>query len=432
MASAESNLPVRPEGLSPVEAGQRFLTLDVLRGIAVLGILTVNILFFAFPMEAVEQERLAGLPPADAVARLLVTFFSELKFITLFSLLFGMGLAVQSRRAQMTGRPFVGVYARRLCVLLLFGLLHATLLWYGDILTLYAVAGFVLLLCRNVRTSRLLIGAGILFIVPLLLSAAIQAIYGGDVLAGSWDAPAASSAATAPADVDAERFRAFFAREAEIYSRGTWPEMVEIRTASFLLISATVNLLFLLWRSLAMFLLGVVLVRLGFFDDREQNRGIYRRMIGLGLALAVPLQATSIYLHVADREHGWLAWASIAGLYVGSAGLSSAYAGAVGLACLDRAWAKRLAPLAAVGRMALTNYIGQSVLCGFIFYGYGLGRFGQLGYAHVLMVAVAIYGVQIIVSPWWLRRFRFGPLEWLWRSATYWKLQPMRRLSPIR
>lgn len=471
--NANASTPAGVAG-GPVSESERIVTLDVLRGAAVLGILLVNIAFFAAPLlesQDFRWKRAAGL---DAAMGLLVRVFCDFKFITLFSLLFGMGLALQSRRAAAAGRAFGGLYARRLLVLLAIGILHGVLLWYGDILGTYALLGFIALACRNVGTRRLLIAAGVLFTLPLLFLAGIAALapeadwsetqswgsYAEDErrarrgsTAHSHDgdsittAPALSAetvamsrsatkpaAASAPADRGEEierrviRLFQFLDREAEIYRKGPVRDIVLHRSIYyFIVVGLIFNAKVAAWRCLAMFFVGIVFMRWGVFDGTDRHAATFRCFLRWGLAIGLPLEIAAFILMNTSVPNAWIGWSGVTLHYTGSMALCLAYAGGLALLCMKSDWLHRLSPLAAVGRMALTNYLLHSVLCGLIFYSYGLGLFGAVGFAQCVGVALAIFGLQLVLSPHWLRHFQFGPVEWLWRCLTYGRLVPMRR-----
>lgn len=417
----------RPHGsgppAAPVRDAERIIVLDVLRGVAVLGILLVNVQFFAFTLDHAMTVSWRAMPPLDAAAKLFTGFFAEFKFISLFSMLFGMGLALMSGRAEQAGRPFGRLYARRLLVLLALGLLHGVLLWYGDILSLYALLGFIALLCRNLRPRTLVILAVVLFFAPLLCLGGCLAAFPDQGFSGGFDWATMGDQFGS----DAAPFFQFMADEERIYQSGTWGEMVLHRSATYALMLLFANLMTFGGRCLALFFLGIAMIRVGLFDDPQRHRPAFRRLLIFGLALGVPLQAAGLVLQTlySGTIIGDMAWFDLT--YLGSMGLSLAYLGGIALLCLRQDWVARLRPLAAVGRTALTNYLGHSVICGLVFYGYGLGLFGQVGHAFAFALVLAIFAAQLVISPLWLRWFRFGPVEWLWRSATYWRLQPMRR-----
>jgi len=426
---------------APVDEPQRVVMIDVLRGFAVLGILLVNIAYFAFPVLQADAITWWQQPWLEGIAILAVDFFCSFKFITLFSMLFGIGLALQNDRAKAAGRPFAGFYARRLGVLLLIGLLHGTLLWYGDILTVYALLGFVALLCRNFSAKVLLIVAIALFLVPVLGLSGCQALSSGDdIQIERWTdlgKPIAegireSSASKDDADAFVERLDAFLKfldDEERIYAEGTFWQQAQHRTIYFVAFNAKLGFLVFGWRCLSMFLLGMFLVRIGVFRSPHRSAGLSADFVKVGLPLGVGVQTLGF---LASWMYPGSSDAMIfhtTCLYVGSVGLTLAYLGIIATLCLRTNWLERMTPLAAVGRMALTNYLGHSIICGLIFYSHGLGLFGQVNHLTALLIAMGIFVVQWVASPIWLRHFRFGPVEWLWRTLTYGKRQPFVRRS---
>jgi len=430
-----------PVDAGPVRDAQRVVLIDVLRGFAVLGILLVNIAYFAFPLLKVDNTIWWERPGLEGVAILAVDFFCAFKFITLFSILFGIGLALQNERAKAAGRPFVGLYARRLGVLLLIGLLHGTLLWYGDILTVYAVLGFVALLCRNLAPKVLLIVAILLFLVPVLglpgcqvpsaetdLSVEGWAGLGDEIEAGIHESSTSEEDAAEVAAAIRD-FLDFLDDEQRIYAEGTFWEQVQHRSIYFVSLNIKLGILMVGWRCLAMFLLGIFLVRIGVFREPRRFAGLFVDLVKLGLALGIATQALGFFLAWRYPESGSCQLFYVTCLYVGSLGLTLAYLGIIATLCLRTTWLVRLAPLAAVGRMALTNYLGHSIICGLIFYSHGLGLFDRLTYLAALLIALGIFSVQLIASPIWLRHFKFGPAEWVWRTLTYGRRQAFIRQS---
>lgn len=435
-ATVERSVPIaEPVSAAPVADAQRVVLIDVLRGFAVLGILLVNIAYFAFPVLTAENTMWWEQPWLDGAVVLLVELFCSFKFITLFSILFGIGLALQSERAKAAGRPFAGFYARRLGVLLLIGLLHGTLLWYGDILTVYAVLGFAALLCRNLSPKALLIVAISLFLVPVLGLSGCQALTSGsdspiehwadlgpDIEAGLHES-AASEEDAAELAAKFWAFLDFLDDEERIYAEGTFWEQVRHRSIYFVSFNVKAGVTMFGWRCLAMFLLGMFLVRIGVLREPHRFADRFAGFVRVGLPAGIGIQALGFLL-------AWMYPHSLSCLlfyttclYVGSMGLTLAYLGIIATLCLRTLWLERLAPLAAVGRMALTNYLGHSIVCGLIFYSHGLGLFGQVTHVTTLLIALGIFAAQLIASPIWLRHFHFGPAEWVWRTLTYGRSQ---------
>lgn len=408
--------------LAPVAAPERIAEMDVLRGFALLGILLMNVEFFFRPLQGIYLGLDRSLQGADAVAAWLVMTFVQGKFYTLFSMLFGMGFAIQLERAAARGAGFGGAYSRRLLALLAFGLAHGLLIWAGDILVPYAVIGFVLLLFRKTPVSRLPKWAAALLLVPMLL----MSLFVAGVELASSNEVAREQIVRSQAESEAEILE--MARTAsEIYTGGDFGELTAQRGLDVLQ-----QLQFLPMFGitlLGLFLLGAWFVRSETITKASEHLPRFRRMLAIGLGAGAPLAVAAMSLGYGE---GLLrisprAFAASALMLVAALLLSFGYLAGVVLLVHRPGWRTRLAPLAAAGRMALTNYILQSVVMTAIAYSWGLGMFGRVPRAWQIALAVAVWGANVALSVWWLRRFRFGPLEWLWRTITYLAPQPMRR-----
>lgn len=402
---------------SPATA-ERIEIVDILRGFALFGILLVNMA--PFKAAAGPPSFGADGPLVDRLASLGILLLAQSKFFTLFSFLFGFGFAIQLLRAQARGVPFVPRFARRLLVLLVFGLLHAVLIWDGDILTLYALFGFVLLLFRDSAPRTLLRWSAGLLLVQLLLLAA-----GIGVLAWWSATPAGAAQIVEVESVVGRELAATRADALHVYGAGSYGEILAERVSGLpfvwgFLLSLQATPVF------AMFLLGLYVGRRGILQRPDEHLALLRRTRFWGLlgGLLVNLLIVGAFTQV-----GPVAALLVLGLNfpLGGPLLSMGYAATLALLVRRERWQCRLAPLAATGRMALTNYLLQSLICTTLFYGYGFGLFGRFGPAAGVLIAIVIYALQIPWSVWWLRRFQFGPMEWLWRSLTYGRVQPMRR-----
>lgn len=399
--------------LGPAVGTERVEVIDVLRGMALFGILAANLRGFAGPGAVYMDTKLFWTAPADRIVQSVIEVFIQGKFITIFSTLFGLGFAVMFDRAAARHAGFGLIYVRRLTILMAFGLLHAFLLWFGDILMTYAAAGLILLLFAR-RSLRTLLRWGIaLYCLPLV-------IFLGFVIAGWF-----GSAPKMPPLPTAEEL----ARTVAVYSGGTWMEILHerVKELSPILMMTT----FFLPRVVGLFLLGAWLWRIGLFRQTERFVPVLRRWMWPLFWFGVAGNAVYVALEQ---------WGSIdlrnpnpAGLAVWTlssaavAALSASYGVMVLLAYRDPDWRRKLAPFGAVGRMALTNYLLQSVICTTLFYSYGLGWYGKGGPALFLIPTFLIYGLQVPWSNWWLARYRFGPLEWFWRTMTYGNAPAMRR-----
>jgi uncharacterized protein len=409
--------------IGPVRPAERIETIDILRGWAIFGILVANMMVFAadyLPW----AERWPGL--ADRTTVFLIQFFGESKFWTLFSFLFGLGFALQLERAQARGVRFFPVYRRRLLALLLIGILHG-LIWEGDQLIIYALLGFLLFLFRG-RSPRTLVIAAV---GCLLLTLSIYSARDGIRELRKRDPETAQQAIRAAVQREMDR-KAWREQAVQTYSQGDFGDVVAWNAQNIARWhSSPYAYLSFLRGEFPLLLLGLFAARRRFLHDIPANRTFMWRVFWWGLALGLVCTSVSLLAeHISNpalpfltRQLRTLLWR------IGSPALCFFYASAIVLLVQRERWKRRLAPLGAVGRMALTNYLLQTLIGVTIFYHYGLGFYGKVGPAAGIGLTLLIYGLQILLSVWWLRRFRFGPAEWLWRTLTYGKLQPMR-VSP--
>ncbi len=409
--------------LAPVQPTERIQILDILRGFALFGILLVNMTIFSHPIQAILFPTDPATPWYDRAAEGLIRFLGEGKFYSLFSLLFGLGFTLLMDRIEARGGRFVPLYLRRLFVLLGIGMVHAFLIWMGDILIMYALFGFLLILFRKARPRTLLIWAIILIITPLLFNAAAT----GLVSLGRSVPEAAKQIDLAFAQTEAN-YIADMERAYQVYASGGFAEITRQRVYDYASMGPS-SFFVMGFNVMAMFLVGAYFGRRQIFQNLETNRNFFRKLLLWGLLIGLvgnALYATIIMPLSLIRLSGPLLLATV-GQGIGAPLLSLAYTSALCLLALSPRWSRRLQVLAPAGQMALTNYLMQSVICTLIFYGYGLGLYGQVGTAAGIGLTVAIYLLQVLLSQWWMKRFRYGPAEWLWRSLTYLKPQPMRR-----
>jgi uncharacterized protein len=398
---------------------QRVLAVDVVRGFALLGVLLVNMGFFAAPFHAILLETPWWTALPDRIAEFGVRTLAEGKFYLLFSLLFGVGMSIQMQRAAERGRGFAGYYVRRLLVLLGIGLAHALCLWYGDILTAYALLGFLLLPFRRRRDRTVLIWSGIIYLLPVLIMGAVA-------VAVELGRRFAAAEIAREFEGQAAEFRRIAAAAVEVYAHGSWSEIFQQRLIDLAEIS--VGYVMIGPAVLSMFLLGLYVGRRRILHEPEAHLRLLRGLVYFGLPLGLILNVG----HAVGREFTTLAEPSPAGwlvyvaLCIGTPLLGFGYAAGLVLLLRTERWRERLRPLAAVGRMALTNYLLQTLICTTVFYSYGLGLFGRVGPAVYVPLALVLYALQVPLSVWWLRRFRFGPMEWVWRTLTYGMPQPLR------
>jgi uncharacterized protein len=397
---------------------RRIASLDVLRGLAVLAILLVNAAYFAYPWQSGPNPLLEPGAPgtlADWVVFNVVKVVFEAKFVSLFSMLFGVSVYLIGKER---GAPEGRILRSRLFWLFLIGLIHGALIWYGDILLSYAIAGLLVMLARSWRVGALLAGAAVLYGLALLV------IVGGG-LAMTFippdQLPGVEAEVWAPGAQEMDR--AVAALGGTLASAGAENLRVWVDTGLNSLPA------YLLMAS-GLMMLGLALYKTGFFDGNWQPA----RYLGLVIAAMLALSALA-----------WNAWQNHALGYpflhmMGLGGglnlvlapvVTLGYASAIILALRAGSARWLTQALAPVGRMAFTNYLTQSVIMTSIFYGgRGLGLFGEVGRTELFLICLAIWAVQIAWSHWWLQRYAYGPLEWIWRSLTLGRLVPIRLAQP--
>lgn len=473
----------------PVASDDRIQALDVVRGVALLGIALMNVEFFNRPIGDLDAGLPLGANGLDYWAGWLVQVFVRGKFWTMFSLLFGMGFAVMLARATVAGRGFLWPYLRRTLALAAFGALHFIAVWTGDILFSYATGALLLVIVFAAKPQVLLW----LGVVLLLLAAAFGAAgaaghplpwqpmlgFGIPVLllgavayalrrwpVSGWRAaglalyllPALAmtlgSAAMLgrPPEAEQDRVRLAEARtaverkaiEAGIAQRAaqraahlqdiadetrlmrgdSYADATAWRAGHFLKMQGqSVGFAIIV---LGLFLLGAWFIRAGVMTDPAAHLRLFRWLAWLGIPLGIGLSVAGVLLapsHLRGQNDAAFQVGMGLGL-LGSLAASLGYIGAIvlGLHGRLRRWLALLAP---AGRMALTNYIAQSVIGTWVFYGYGLGQWG-MPRAQQLLYVLLVFALQVLASRWWLARFRYGPLEWLWRWATYGRPPAMR------
>ena len=437
----------RPE---PVAANERVEAVDVLRGFALLGILAMNIVAFAWPEAAYENPtRGGGFTGLDRVIWMFNHLFFEMKMMTLFSMLFGAGLVLMGERSDHRGASLRGVYYRRCLWLLVIGLIHSYLIWFGDILVLYAECGLIIYLFRRWRPWTL-ISVGVVFlcvVVPIVMGFAA----GINFLKNT----ANKAEAAVKADKQPTRFQAWiyydvwipkilpkldpnapkkqenFEKSIKVH-RGGYTGIVKERAKQLFFGQTLGFILGGFWLAGGRMLIGMGLMKLDVFSGRRSHR-FYIWLALLGYGIGLPLVAYDAYAMI--HTHFGYSFRLHGGIFLnffGSVLVALGHVGALMLIYKAGLLTWLTSRLAAVGRMALTNYLTHSIVCTTLFYGYGFGAFAHVNRTGLAGIVLVIWIVQLSVSPIWLKRFRFGPAEWLWRSLTYWKLQPMvRRAEPL-
>jgi len=380
----------------------RLAQLDVLRGMAVFGILLVNLWGFAWGTLSLRYGVLPATSPwRDQAAIFMVAAFAEFKFYPIFAFLFGAGFALHTRSLRQQLGSWAAAqmaYKRRLRWLLLIGLLHGCLIWSGDVLSSYALAGMLVLPLAASRLARIrnlawLLAGGFLLFMALLYPVS----------------PGITAA-------DTTRQLQEFAGRYTTYTQGGLLEVAALRLRDY-----GVQMLFvivMLPHIIVLFLLGILSVRLGWLTEPGRHRQVWQRVCAVGIGLGMPfnlLAATAMLQQTIDPyQTQWNNMLFELLLYAGGPVLAAGY-----VACLMLAGPAMLAvlarQLAPVGRMALSNYLSQSVLCTFLLQGWGLGWGDVLRPIEMLGLAGLIMAGQVVLSRCWLARFKQGPVEALWR-----------------
>ncbi len=436
--SLENSTMKNIDTIAPVGISGRVASIDVLRGFALLGILVINIEFFALPGAIYFNPTVAG---GFAGINLLTwgitsTFFLQ-KMMGIFSMLFGAGLVLMFDRFSMKGVRFGGLFYRRILWLLLIGLFHSYLIWYGDILVTYAICGLLLFLFRRLSPKVLIILSVIVFLIGMLIQLGSGFMFGMLKAAAVEVETARTEGQTVPthledmaeawAEIDAQ----FSVTDEDIVDevkayRGGYFSNLSSRVPETLMMQTQALIFMMFWRVMGLMLLGMALMKLNFFSAIRSMR-FYITLAVIGYVIGLPLSIIGSKYMIAydfDIIHVFKVGNQLK--YVGGIMLALAHASLVMAICKAGLFARLRRLLANVGRTALSNYLLQSFICTTLFYGFGFGLFNRLERFPLMGIVVAVWIVQLIISCWWLNRFRFGPAEWIWRSLTYWRRQPMR------
>jgi len=400
----------------PVSLSERSSILDILRGFALFGVLMDNISGFAGWNYFTQAQREAlSTWPADGVLGIIELAFINGKFYSLFSLLFGIGFSIILIRNGQKGINPLKVFYRRLSILLLFGIAHLFLLWDGDILLLYALVGLLLPLFRKCSDKALLIWAGVLIASPILIDC-IKVIF--QFHAGGFLKDIGHSIdkkVGVPAD-DA-------AAATYLYNKGAgWQEWRNWQAGGFFYRYSYIIESNRIPKVLGMFLLGFYAGRKMIYANLENYSLLLKKIRRWGFIIGIPASLALAYFEIDQTSIPHVMGLADTFFYaVSVVPLSLAYASSICLHWIKKKNTSKLKVLAPMGRMALTNYLMQTILCIMIFYGVGFGFGGHIGPVVIWPIAFGIYTLQIIYSNFWFRYFNYGPFEWVWRMLTYGK-----------
>ena len=414
---------------SPIAVGERIEAMDVLRGFALLGILLMNIEAFVGPPIG----SLSGLDPTltgvDRIVDAVICILVQGKFYLLFSLLFGMGFAVMMQRATARGHAFAAPYLRRTLALLAIGLIHLLLIWSGDILTVYALIALPLLLVfRQVPTGHLPYWALGLYALTVLMVAGFSALGALAQLD-----PGGAAMMQDELKKEAAGMARLLAAERAAYGSGSYGQAAGQRAQDAAVMAPYILLMG--GQILDMFVLGAWFVRSGAIRQPQRPR-LYATLRLIALPVGLGLMSISFWMvpTVAFDRLDLTSGIATVLMLIASPLMSLGYLAWIlsvldaGTANAGARWLRRLAP---AGRMALTNYLVQSLVCTLVFYGYGLGYFEQLPRAWQVPFVFALFALQVLFSRWWLARYRYGPAEWIWRAVTYLRVPAMRASAAV-
>jgi uncharacterized protein len=412
------NLPPTPPPIpqaGPALGATRIDSIDVLRGFALMGILVMNIQAFSMPSYAYSAASAYGnLEGLNFVVWVLGSIFFDMKFMAMFSMLFGAGIVLMSQHRDAAGKPVVALHYRRMVLLLIFGLIHAYLIWWGDILVAYAVCGMIVFWARRLPTGFLVsLGA-----VLIVIGSGIFVLLGlGGLASEEFAEEMRASTVSTPEELEAE---------VEAH-RGGWTEHLKYRVENAGMMHIALLPLSFGWRICGLMLIGMGLFKWGVLSAQLPSR-TYVRMAMMGGGLGLPLTTLGAITNWSqDFDPVYTTGIGLLLNWFGSVGVALMWIALVMLFVQSPFGCRIKSVLGAYGRTAFTNYIGQTLLATFVFYGYGLGLFGSMDRVGQFGIVIAIWAVGLTISPIWLNYFQFGPLEWVWRSGAYKELQPMRR-----
>ncbi len=415
-----SSTPVQPK---PITQSNRILYLDILRGLAIFFIFSANIVYFSGYFDFPRDSRVGSLFfPIDDIFEFAMYTLVDGKFYSIFSLLFGIGCAIQSHNLKKYNKPFLPFFRKRMFWLVIIGLIHLGLFWLGDILTLYALLGFALLWFVNLNNKYLLKYAVILILLPILNWFVIS-VLGYNYPSYFFDLNAQyNKSMNIPisdwGDIAMTNFTAYLQNESllDFFKTNIGNTMIRL---AFILEEGRP------FKVLGIFLIGLWSGRKILNDSLLENTNLLKKIAVWGISIGLPISiARTAITFFGGYDTFWSFLKTISYAF-GTVPLAIGYAASIALIYKKRSelfnW------LAPIGKMALTNYLLQTFSAILIFYGIGFGLNGKFGYTLIICIALSVFALQVIFSTWWLKRYKFGPMEWIWRQLTYGKVIQNRK-----
>lgn len=402
--------------INATNPSERIVSIDLLRGFAVLGILIMNIQSFSMVGAAYLNPTAWGdLTGLNKWVWIFSNLIADSKFMSIFSMLFGVGIILFTERALAKGKRAGRLHYRRNFWLFVFGMVHAYLIWYGDILVAYSLCAFFAFVFRKLKPKTLFIYSILFFIVPIIFT------IGSGMTIQYW-----------PEESYNQNLQSWLPNtetiEAELTAmRGNWIEQMDKRVPGSIFMQTFLFFWQTFWRVMSMMLLGMALYKWGIITA-QKSKSFYIKMSLIGLGLGYLLSGIGI---IQNYSHNWsMDFSMFAGTmfnYIGSVSTALGYIALVMLLSKSISGTGFKSLISNVGKMAFTNYLFMSILCTFIFYGHGLGLFGKVERSAQILIVLAIWITIIVLSHFWLKAYRYGPLEWVWRVLTYWRKQPMKK-----
>lgn len=409
------------EDISPISSSKRIDIIDALRGFAIFGILMVNMPLMFTPLVEDVMMPSYGENLSEIVADIFIDFFFTGKFFVLFSMLFGFGFYIFLHKDGEPGKEIVRVFRKRLFWLLVFGILHVTFLWEGDILIFYALFGFLLLLFRNSSVKKIRIWIIIFLLIPTIFFGLIALL---PILFGS--NPEFTAAFEEGNQQQLIVTKELVSRAYEVYSQGSYAEIIKMNWEQWMFMIIGIFVFYPI--CMAMFLIGLIIGKKGLFLNFHQYLMFYKKTFWYGLIIGIPFNLLLVLSSVYSKPVGvdfWEFVGSFSGM-LGGITFMCCYVSGLVLLYAKGKFNKLFSGFSAVGRMALTNYLSHSLIALILFRSVGFGLYGKLEVWHAIVLTLLIYALQIPFSKWWLSKYNFGPLEWLWRTLTYGKVQPFK------
>ena len=425
-------------GSHPVDQGERITALDALRGFALLGILLMNIVSMGMHAAAYDNPTATGgATGANLWVWTVMHVLAEGKMRCVFSLVFDASVILLTSRLE-TRPDAADIYYRRTIWLLLFGIVHAFLLWEGDILYPYALCGLVLFPFRKLRAKTLIIAGSILLLLNAGAYIGLGFAQRGMIERGQAAVAAAAAGNTlTEEEEDAKQaYRQFLritrptaeqlAKDAEEWRSRNPLRVIGARASFVLFIHSFPYYHPFAWDIWCMMLIGMGLMKLGVLSAERPSR-LYGLFVLIGYGIGLPVNSYTAWVMISNNFDPVVHQFAASTYDLGRLSIALGHLGLIML-IVKAGWLRgAIARLGAVGQTAFSNYVLHSVITAFLFTGYGFQLYGHLQRYQLYFVVLAIWVVNLILSPIWLRHYRFGPLEWCWRSLTYWKRQPMRR-----